>query len=45
MDTAAVWSAQVRGFRLALMVEGLRPHTIRNYVGPAERFAQELSDW
>ena len=44
MDTAAVWSAQVRGFRLALMVEGLRPHTIRNYVGPVERFAQELSD-
>ena len=44
MDTAAVWSAQVRGFRLALMVEGLRPHTIRNYVGPVERFAQELGD-
>ena len=34
MDTAAVWSAHVRGFRLARSVEGLRPHTVGNYVGP-----------
>jgi hypothetical protein len=29
--TGTTWSALIRGFKLALIVEGLRPHTIHNY--------------
>ena len=46
MDTAFGYSVLVRGFRLALSVEGLKPHTINCYVRDVERFAayQEASD-
>ena len=39
MFTAVGYQVLIRGFRLALSVEGLRPHTISNYVREAERFA------
>jgi len=44
MDTADVWSVQIRAFRLYLTVGGLRHHTVRNYVGPVERFARQAGD-
>ena len=44
MVTADVWSDQIRAFRLSLSVQGLRHHTVRNYVGPVERFAREAGD-
>jgi len=37
-------SVLVRGFRLALSVEGLRPHTVDNYVRDVERLAQGHTD-
>ena len=39
MDTAVGYSVYIRGFRLALAVEGLKPHSINNYVRDVERFA------
>ena len=39
MVTAVGYSVLLRGFRLALSVEGLRPHTISCYVRDVERFA------
>ena len=39
MFTAVGWSVEVRGFRLALRVEGLRPHTVDNYIRDVERLA------
>ncbi len=40
MQTAGGFSALLRGFRLALTVEGLRPHTIHSYLRDVERFAE-----
>jgi len=40
MHTAGGFSALLRGFRLALTVEGLRPHTIHSYVRDVERFTE-----
>ena len=40
MVTAVGYSVLIRGFRLALSVEGLKPHTIRSYVRDVERFAR-----
>lgn len=40
MDRAVGWSVLIRGFRLALTVEGLRPHSVYNYVRDVERFAR-----
>jgi hypothetical protein len=40
--TGTTWSALIRGFKLALIVEGLRPHTIHNYTLAVERFANGL---
>ena len=42
MDTAGGLSGLVRGFRLALTVEGLRSSTISHYVRDAERLAHHL---
>ena len=39
MFTTVGYSVLVRGFRLALSVEGLKPHTINNYVRDIGRFA------
>ena len=39
MFTAAGYQVLIRGFRLALSVEGLKPRTIENYVRDTERFA------
>ena len=39
MFTAVGYSVLIRGFRLALSVEGLKPRTIENYVSDTERFA------
>ena len=39
MFTAVGYQVLIRGFRLALSVEGLKPHTIENYEREAERFA------
>jgi len=39
MDRAVGYSVLIRGFRLALSVEGLRPHTVDNYVRDVERFS------
>ena len=39
MNTAVGCSVLLRGFRLALSVEGLRPHTIGNYCRDVERLA------
>ena len=44
MDTAVGSSVLIRGFRLALTVEGLKPHTVDNYVRDVERFAQHQPD-
>jgi integrase/recombinase XerC len=40
MYTAGGFSALLRGFCLALTVEGLRPHTIHSYVRDVERFTE-----
>lgn len=40
MYTAGGFSALLRGFRLALTVEGLRPHTIHSYLRDVERFTE-----
>ena len=39
MFTAVGYPVLIRGFRLALSVEGLKPRTIKNYVSDTERFA------
>lgn len=39
MFTAGGYQVLIRGFRVALIVRGLRPHTIDNYVREAEQFA------
>lgn len=39
MQTAVGFPVLIRAFRLALTVEGLRPHTVYNYTRDAERFA------
>ncbi len=39
MQTAVGFPVLIRAFRLALTVEGLRPHTVYNYVRDVERFA------
>ena len=39
MDRAAGYPVLIRGFRLALSVEGLKPKTIRNYLRDVEGFA------
>ena len=39
MVTAVGYSVLLRGFRLALSVKGLKPHTIRCYVRDVERVA------
>ncbi len=44
MFTAVGSSVLIRGFRLALTVEGLKPHTVDNYVRDVERFAQHHPD-
>jgi len=44
VDTAVGSSVLIRGFRLALTVEGLKPHTVDNYVRDVERFALHHSD-
>ena len=44
MDTAVGSSVPTRGFRLALTVEGLKPHTVDNYVRDVERFASHHQD-
>lgn len=44
MFTAIGSSVLIRGFRLALSVEGLKPHTVDNYVRDVERFAQRYPD-
>jgi site-specific recombinase XerD len=44
MFTAVGYSVLIRSFRLALRVDGLRPHTIDNYVREAERFAAYHGD-
>ena len=41
MVTAVGYPVLIRGFRLALSVEGLRPKTIANYVRDVERFAAQ----
>ncbi len=38
MHTAVGFPVLIRSFRLALTVEGLRPHTIDNYIRDVERF-------
>ena len=40
MDTAVGYSVLLRGFRLALTVEGLKPHTIENYLRDVGRFTE-----
>jgi site-specific recombinase XerD len=42
MYTAGGFSALLRGFRLALTVEGLRPHTIHSYLRDVERFTESV---
>ncbi|UCH86564.1 MAG: phage integrase N-terminal SAM-like domain-containing protein, partial [Dehalococcoidia bacterium] len=42
MCTASGFSALLRGFRLALTVEGLRPHTIHSYLRDVERFTESV---
>ena len=39
MQTAVGFPVLIRAFRLALTVEGLRPHTVYNYTRDAERLA------
>ena len=43
MQTAVGLSELIQVFRLALTVEGLRPHTIHNYTRYAQRFAQRVN--
>lgn len=42
MDTAGGLSGTVRGFRLALTVQGLRPSTIHHYVRDVQRLARHF---
>ena len=42
MHTAVGFPVLIRSFRLALIVEGLQPHTISNYVRDVERFAESF---
>jgi len=44
MQTAAGFPVLIRAFRLALVVEGLRPHTVYNYTRNAERLATYFQD-
>ena len=44
MDTAVGSSVLTRGFRLALTVEGLKPHPVDNYVRDVECFASHHQD-
>ena len=44
MHTAVGYPVLIRGFRLALSVEGLRPHTVDNYVRDVQRFAEYHKD-
>jgi integrase/recombinase XerD len=44
MFTAVGSSVLIRGFRLALTVEGLKSHTVDNYVRDVERLAQHHQD-
>jgi len=44
MHTAGGFAALLRGFRLALTVEGLRPCTIAHYVRDVQRFTAHLGD-
>ena len=43
MVTAVGYPVLIRGFRLTLSVEGLRPKTFDNYVRDVERFATQAS--
>ena len=43
MNTAVGYPVLIRGFRLALTVEGLKPHTIDNYNRDVERFTAHHS--
>jgi integrase/recombinase XerD len=43
MVTAHGSSALIRGWRLALTVRGLKPHTVQTYVRDVERFAATLN--
>ena len=42
MHTAVGLSQLIQAFRLVLSVDGLRPHTIHNYVRTVERFAAQI---
>jgi site-specific recombinase XerD len=42
MVTAVGYPVLVRAFRLALTVDGLKPHTIHGYVRVVERFAAHV---
>ena len=44
MDTAVGSSVLIQAFRLALTVEGLRPHTVQNYVGSVSQLAAHMRD-
>ena len=44
MHTAVGYSVLIRGFRLALGVDGLKPHTISNYCRDVERLADYYPD-
>ena len=43
MQTAVGFPVLIRAFRLAQVVEGLRPHAISNYTLEVERFATHFS--
>ena len=43
MQTAVGFPVLIRAFRLAQVVEGLRPHTISNYTRDVERFGTHFS--
>ena len=44
MDTAVGSSVLIQAFRLALTVEGLRSHTVQNYVGSVSQLAAHMGD-
>ena len=44
MDTAVGSSVLIQAFRLALTVQGLRSHTVQNYVGSVTQLAAHLGD-
>ena len=44
MDRAVGYSVLLRGFRLALSVVGLKPHTVTCYVRDAERLPSKHPD-